>query len=220
MANTVTTQDREIKHLNVLVQVQLNRALKEIKAKGINPLVVETLRSKERQYYLYCQGRTAAEANKAGVPASYAKKYANPTASKVTWTLNSIHIQGCAVDVIPQRKVNGKMTAIWNSQDKETKQIISIMEKYGFEPGANWKTSPDSPHFQVKGCRGTTYSASNTTKWVTKMIQFHLKAKGYSLTIDGIWGAKTTAAVNKFRKKCGWKENGKLGKNAIKVLIA
>lgn len=69
------------------------------------------------------------------------------------------------------------MTAIWNSQDKETKQIISIMEKYGFEPG-------------------------------------------YNLTADGIWGAKTTTAVNKFRKKCGWKENGKLGKNAMKVLIA
>ncbi|MDE7425850.1 MAG: M15 family metallopeptidase [Lachnospiraceae bacterium] len=32
------------------------------------------------------------------------------------------------------------------------------MEKYGFEPGAKWKNSPDSPHFQVKGCRGTTYS--------------------------------------------------------------
>lgn len=62
-----------------------------------------------------------------------------------------------------------------------------------------------SLHFQVEGCGGTTYFATNTTKWITKMLQFQLKAKGYNVTIDGVWGTKTTAAINKFRKKCNKK---------------
>jgi peptidoglycan LD-endopeptidase CwlK len=64
------------------------------------------------------------------------------------------------------------MTAIWNSKDTETKKIIKIMTEYGFEAGANWTTSPDSPPFQIKGVSSTakSYSASNTNSYITKMI--------------------------------------------------
>lgn len=150
----VTDQCRDIGKLNVLVQVMLAAALREIKAAGVNPLVVETYRTKERQYYLYGQGRTAAQCTVMGVPVAKAKKYAKPGATKVTWTLNSIHIQKKAVDVIPVR--NGK--DIWNAQDKDTKKIIEIMQKYGFEAGANWTSSPDSPHYQVKGIFSKVFS--------------------------------------------------------------
>ena len=176
MAVNVKSSTRDIKELNPLVQVMLNVALDKIKAKKINPLVVETYRPKERQYYLYGQGRSVTTCIGAGMPKSYAQKYAR-SGNKVTWTLNSIHIQRCAVDLIPQR--NGK--AIWDSNDKETKQIVSIMESVGFEAGANWSSSPDSPHFQVKGisATGKNVSKSNTTKYVTKIIQAQLKKAGY-----------------------------------------
>ena len=47
MAVNVTSSTRDITELNPLVQVMLNAALDKIKAKKINPLVVETYRPKE-----------------------------------------------------------------------------------------------------------------------------------------------------------------------------
>lgn len=212
----VTDQCRDTGKLNVLVQVMLTAALKEIKSAGVNPLVVETYRSKERQYYLYGQGRTAAQCVAAGIPAAKAKKYARPGIKQCTWTLNSIHIQKKAVDVAPVR--NGK--AIWNAQDKDTKKIIEIMQKYGFEAGANWSKSPDSPHFQVKGDFSKTFSSGKTTVYVTRMVQQALKKFGfYAGKIDGLWGVETKKAVNRFRKANGWLQSGKLGKTGLKKLI-
>lgn len=213
----VTDQCRDKKKLNALVQIMLAAALKEIRKKGVNPLVVETYRSKERQYYLYGQGRTISQCMSAGVPADKAKKYAKPVAKKVTWTLNSIHIQKKAVDVIPER--SGK--AIWNANDKDTKKIIEIMQKYGFEAGANWKSSPDSPHYQVKSTFSTVFTKEKNTLYVTKAIQTALKKLGfYKGEIDGVWRDKTTKAVNAFRKSKRWLQNGKVGKATLKKLLA
>lgn len=219
MAVNVTSSTRDINELNPLVQVMLNAALDKIKAKKINPLVVETYRPKERQYYLYGQGRSYSTCVGAGMPKSYAQKYAR-SGNKVTWTLNSIHIQRCAVDLIPQR--NGK--AIWDSNDKETKQIVSIMESVGFEAGANWSSSPDSPHFQVKGisATGKNFSKSNTTKFVTKMIQTQLKKAGFynDYAVDGDWGKGTDNAIKQWRKANGWSATGTIGKKALAILLS
>lgn len=196
-------QCRDIAELNPLCQILLNKAIKEIKDVGINPLVVETYRSQVRQNYLYSLGRTV-------------------KGTKVTWTQSSIHTQRNAVDVVPQRVVNGKMTAIWNAKDSETKKIITIMQKYGFEAGANWSSSPDSPHFQIKGVSKTakSYSSTNTNSFITKMIQRLLNEKiNAKLTVDGKWGTNTTKAVNKFRAMQGWKEDGKVGVETLKKLV-
>lgn len=212
-------QYREIAELNPLCQVLLNKALEEIKAAGINPLVVETYRSQNRQNYLYCQGRTINQVTLKGITTSFARAYSNPKSRQITWTLNSIHTMRNAVDLVPQRK--GK--AIWNSNDNETKKIISIMTRYGFEAGANWSTSPDSPHFQIKGVSKTakSYSLTNTNSFITKMIQKALNDKiNAKLKVDGKWGTNTTKAVNKFRKLQGWKEDGKVGVETLKKLLA
>ena len=219
MAVNVTSTTRDISELNPLVQVMLNAALDKIKAKKINPLVVETYRPKERQYYLYGQGRSVSTCVGAGMPKKYAQKYAR-SGDRVTWTLNSIHIQRCAVDLIPQR--NGK--AIWDRNDKETKQIVSIMESVGFEAGANWSSSPDSPHFQVKGISSTgkNFSKSNTTKFVTKMIQTQLKKAGFynDYKVDGDWGKGTDNAIKQWRKSCGWSSATTIGTKALKKLLS
>ncbi len=212
----VTDQCRDPGKLNVLVQVMLEAALKKVRASGVKPLIVETYRPKERQYYLYGQGRTVFQCTAAGVPVDLAKKFARPGMRKCTWTLNSIHIQKKAVDVIPVRK--GK--AIWNAQDKDTKEIIDIMQRFGFEAGANWKSSPDSPHFQVKGTFHKVFSQKKNTTYVTKTIQRALRNLGfYDGKIDGSWGAATTKAVNRFRAANGWRKTGKIGKTALKKLL-
>jgi peptidoglycan L-alanyl-D-glutamate endopeptidase CwlK len=215
---------RDIKELDKMVQVLLELALKDIRAKGVNPLIVETYRPQERQNQLYCQGRTVAECIAKGIPKATAEKYCDPKVGKVTWTLNSIHRLRKAVDIVPQRLVAGKMTAIWNSNDKQTLIIINTMRDYGFEPGADWKKTPDSPHFQINSSFSLTgyFDCVNATKEVTEMIQRALNKKiNADLVVDGKWGPWTTAAVNEFRKAQKYSSiNGKLGITALKALLS
>ncbi|MDF2510477.1 MAG: cwlK 1 [Herbinix sp.] len=214
--SNVTVSCRDATELNILVRIMLELALADIRKQGVNPLVTETYRPLDRQHYLYCQGRTIAECTTKGIGSVFAKAYSNPKAGKVTWTLDSIHIQRKAVDVIPQRLVKGKMTAIYNTKDPQTQIIIKTMQKYGFEPGANWTTTPDSPHFQVKGDFSAVFDSKHTTTYVTKAIQSALGIKA-----DGLWGNGTIAAVNAFRSSRKYSDvtSGSLGSTALKALL-
>jgi peptidoglycan L-alanyl-D-glutamate endopeptidase CwlK len=220
--NKLPERCSNLQELNKLVETMLELALEEIRSQGVNPLVVETYRPQERQNYLYCQGRTIAEATAKGINNTFATAYCSPKSGKVTWTLDSVHKSRKAVDVVPQRVVNGKMTAIWNTKDPQTQIIIKTMQKYGFESGANWTTSPDSPHFQVKGDFTSIFDAKHTTPYVTEAIQIALnKLKCNNLTVDGKWGPATTEAVNVFRKCQGYKTAlGQIGVEAFKALMS
>lgn len=201
-----TGQCRNIKELNPLAQVLLNLAIRNIKAQGINPLIVETYRSQERQNYLYAQGRTR-----------------NLKSPKITWTLNSIHTLRNAVDIVPQRLINKKMTAIWNARDKETLELIKIMTQYGFEAGANWNKNTDSPHFQIRwvSVDGKEYSQQNNNTYITKMIQKRLNERlKCNIVVDGLWGKVTTQTINEWRKSKRYKDiTGKLGASALNALM-
>jgi hypothetical protein len=103
-------------------------------------LVVEGLRTLERQKQLYAQGRT--------------------TPGKiVTWTLKSKHIDGKAVDIVPLKKDG---TIDWNDV-KSFDQLASAMVeashqvKIKVRSGADWdgdgkyreKGEFDSPHWET-----------------------------------------------------------------------
>lgn len=102
-------------------------------------MVVEGLRTIERQRELYAQGRT-----KPG--------------SKVTWTLHSKHLEGNAVDLAPF--VNGKVD--WNNLknfDAIAKAMLQASRELSvpIRWGADWdmdgipreKGETDSPHFEL-----------------------------------------------------------------------
>lgn len=219
--SNITTSCRDVRELNGLVQAMLNLAIKDIISQGVTPLVVETYRSQDRQNMLYCQGRTIAECTAKGIKTSFAKAYCNPKGGKVTWTLNSVHKSRKAVDVVPQRKVNGKMTAIWNTKDPQTQVIINTMQMYGFEAGANWATTPDSPHFQVKGDFSNVFTQKNNNTHVTKAIQVALNSKiNAGIVVDGKWGPATDKAVSAFRKFMKYKSTKPMiGAAALKDLM-
>lgn len=201
------TQIRSMDKLNGTVRVLVEFALRDMKINGIAPLVVETYRTQERQYWLYGQGRNALQLIKKKVPVKYAHK-----GNIVTSTLNSIHTLGCAVDIVPIR--NGK--AIWDAKDKDTKRIIAIMGEYGFEAGANWKSFPDSPHFQIKlpTPQYTAISQYNTTSYLTKAIQ-----KKLGIDADGIWGNQTNTAIREFRDKYKLTQSNVLYADTMKLLF-
>lgn len=95
-------------------------------------------RTQQDQYRLYGQGRTAEELAADWVP----EEYANPEANVVTWTTQSSHMTGNAVDVV-----------LPEGQDKVKyyEGIDAEMEKQGFfrsdETIAKW----DYWHYEFKG---------------------------------------------------------------------
>lgn len=212
---------RDLDELNPLVNTMLDLALVDIKKAGIMPLVTETYRPQKRQNYLYCQGRTVEACVAKGIDRKFSEEYCNPKVGKCTWTLNSKHKNRTAVDLVPQREVDGKLKAIWNAKDPQTLTIIKIMTKYGFEAGANWQDNVDSPHFQVDGDFTTIFKKEHTTPYVTKAIQTALNKKlGINLIADGEWGAKTDKAVIDFRKKMKYSSlEPIIGSEAFKALM-
>ena len=106
---------------------------------AVDFMVVEGLRTIERQRELYAQGRT-----KPG--------------PKVTWTLHSKHLEGNAVDLAPF--VNGKVD--WNNLknfDAIAKAMLQASRELSvpIRWGADWdmdgipreKGETDSPHFEL-----------------------------------------------------------------------
>lgn len=99
--------------------------LAECERQGLNVLIVETLRTAERQAELYAQGRT-----KQG--------------KIVTWTKNSRHQSGLAWDIA--KNVKGE-----EYSDTEFFTACGrVAKSLGISWGGDWKNK-DMPHFEVSG---------------------------------------------------------------------
>jgi hypothetical protein len=120
---------RSINDLHPYVKAQFMKADKELKAMGIEVLVVSTLRDQEYQSKLYAQGRT----DKAKPIVTNAK-------------LIGAHGYGLALDLVPM--VDGKCA--WGRSDLYDK-ISVVMKKNGFAWGGDWKSFIDKPHFEMMG---------------------------------------------------------------------
>ena len=77
----------DINSLVPYIKTRVESILKELKELGFDPIIYEARRSDSRQKWLYGIGRTHSKKRK-----------------PVTWTLNSKHIVGKAVDIISKSK--------------------------------------------------------------------------------------------------------------------
>lgn len=127
--------------------VALQEALKKVGA----PLVIfETKRSRERQEYLYRKGRTAEEIKRAGIEGD---PLPGP---KVTWTLQSRHMTGRAVDFVLDVDSpywgDSPPSSPWDYSAK-TRSVWDVLgvfaEREGLVWGGRWKT-PDFPHVELR----------------------------------------------------------------------
>ncbi len=130
-----TSLDR-LQGVNERLVILVHRALE---LSGVEFMVVEGLRTKQRQQQLYAQGRT--------------------TKGKiVTWTLKSKHLDGLAVDLAPIQ--NGQID--WTDLakfDAMAKAMFAAAAELGIKIrwGADWnqngrpreKGESDSPHFEL-----------------------------------------------------------------------
>lgn len=120
----VTKTCRDISELTEQAQKACNLFMDKCKAKGLNVLITETYRSQERQNYLYEQGRTR-------------------PGNKVTWTKSSRHTSRRAWDIC--KNIKGQEYSDGNF----FKQCGEIAAELGITWGGIWKSSPDTPHFEI-----------------------------------------------------------------------
>jgi D-alanyl-D-alanine dipeptidase len=129
--------------LNRLIGVNenlVNVVKRAIEISEVDFMVVEGLRTKQRQEELYAQGRT-----KPG--------------KVVTWTMKSKHIDGLAVDIAPCNK-DGSIN--WNDLKMFDKMADAMFKaakelNINIRHGADWnmngikreKGETDSPHFEL-----------------------------------------------------------------------
>jgi hypothetical protein len=87
-------------------------------------VVIEGLRTKARQAYLLDAGKSR--------------------------TMNSYHLTGHAVDIAPI--VNGKVSWDWKFFHPMVAAMKQAADELGVKitAGADWKTFPDGPHFQIE----------------------------------------------------------------------
>ena len=131
-----TTSMLRLKEVKPILRKVVERA---IQISTVDFLVSEGKRTLKRQTELYAQGRTS-------------------PGKKVTWTMNSKHLTGDAVDLVPF--VDGK--ADWNDLkkfDEVYKAMMAAAEELGVKLryGGDWdgdgilreKGETDSPHFEL-----------------------------------------------------------------------
>ena len=132
------------------VHINLQRVTRRALAlSSVDFSVTQGRRTLDEQMRLFGRGRTEAQCVRAGVP----KQYAQPNVARVTWTLNSNHLAGNAVDVAPF--INGKLEwdengklGLWPVIAKAFKDAASELG-VPIQWGGDWVKNKDRPHFEL-----------------------------------------------------------------------
>lgn len=111
--------------------------------------VTQGRRTQDEQDRLYGQGRTPDELERVGIPGSYSRM----DLPKVTWTRNSNHLSGNAVDLAPY--IGSRLE--WDNDGRLGlwRPIADAMKQSATELGikiiwgGDWKSTPDRPHFEL-----------------------------------------------------------------------
>jgi len=132
----------ETKVRDALLEMRDDPALSALGVTGIG--VSETLREVAVQMAYYSRGRM----HRPDVQAMYkaAGLYAirdGDTQKTITWTLDSKHLHGEAVDLVPQR--SGEVW--WNAPLEVWTRMGEIGMDHGLVWGGTWKNK-DCPHFE------------------------------------------------------------------------
>jgi peptidoglycan L-alanyl-D-glutamate endopeptidase CwlK len=137
----------------------IDRALQE---SPLDFIVIEGLRTMQRQRELYASG-----------------------ASK---TMNSRHLTGHAVDLLPIGK--GGAAFDWPLYDKLGPAVKAAADAEGVEItwGGDWQKFRDGPHFQL------SWDAYPTEEWVTGDEPSKPRSKAQSTTLQAAAGAATAGA--------------------------
>lgn len=210
---------------------------------GIKVIITSGLRTMEEQARLYGQGRSSYLYR--------GKQYGNPKKNVVTQAKpgQSVHNYGYAVDFALMLD-NGAVVWDMNRDDNKKngsdwREVASIAKQLGFSWGGDWKSFKDYPHIDYGGLtwqqlqagkRPTIKPLANATPTKPSNIIMHgdaganvttlqknLNTIGIKVSVDGIFGDGTEAAVKIFQSRTGLKKDGIYGPTSIekmKVLLS
>lgn len=105
----------------------VERLLLQMKLNGFDPVVAESLRTNERQAYLYGFGRDYDDGR--GI-------VTNSATADTTW-----HGYGLAVDIVSKSK-------LWDAPEMFWKALGETASAHGLAWGGDWPSFPDKPHVQ------------------------------------------------------------------------
>ena len=126
-----------------IMQMQADAQLKELGVDRV--MVVETLRDLSTQMAYYARGRMAeADAQAMYAAAGLWKIGEKEAAQKITWTLDSKHLRGLAIDIAPVK--GGHVW--WQAPHAVWERMGQIGESNGMNWGGRWKNK-DGPHYEV-----------------------------------------------------------------------
>lgn len=159
-------RDDRLESLNPTAAILFQNLIDAVAARGLPMLVYETLRTQERQNYLYTKGRTRAELDSKGIDFP-----AKPNENKVTWTLRSKHLSGNAIDFVLNtrssywRQRGVKPTSPWDTKTPEAllvwQQFGEIARELGFNWGGFW-AKKDWPHVETTRSQSVGVASSPT----------------------------------------------------------
>lgn len=142
---------QKLSTVNPSLQAVVKRAAELLQGTDLYFVVTQGIRTRDEQARLYGKGRTAAELSAKKVNPLYAK----PTESKVTWTLDSNHLAGTAVDIAPL--LNGKVNWDENGKLGLWPRLAIAMKTAASELrtpitwGGDWSgKNLDRPHFELE----------------------------------------------------------------------
>lgn len=146
MSNKLNELDLDVqsKAVKTIAAMKTNEKLKSL---GVETVYVnETKRSLSTQMAYYARGRMNYEDVKRLYNAIGIYTLTEEEAKqKITWTLDSKHIKGRAIDIVPVK--NGKL---WWTAPKEVWETMGLIgEANGLTWGGRWKDTPDTPHFEA-----------------------------------------------------------------------
>lgn len=142
---------RNIDDLKPRAQAKCRSQINACKDAGLDVMVTQTLRDKERQAYLYKKGRTipgvecfcGKKANAVGTCPKH--PLGLPVTFKDGVTSKSRHQDGLAWDLVP---LDANRKPDWHNM-KAFKRIADIAVGLGIRAGFYWKCV-DAPHFEVR----------------------------------------------------------------------
>jgi hypothetical protein len=141
------TKEKALAELDSAVMLQFKTFLDEADAAGIKYSITEARRTMLTQicYFLGGRGMSTADINVCRKAAGL-YLWADSENRKITWSLDSLHIRGRAMDIVP---IDDKGKS--NYKDAETyKKLAEIAGRHGIEWGGNWPGDKrDGPHFQI-----------------------------------------------------------------------
>ena len=122
----VFTPNRDLKTLSTEMHKRVTAFLEECKQEGIPVKVSEAGRSHARQLYLWSFGRYIEPAfEKEYLGYDHKEVYSRRDRNKVTWTLQSKHLIGEAIDIFfDQPQIYPNDPEVWN-------KVYDIAEKHG-----------------------------------------------------------------------------------------